>query len=445
MEENHLHEYRKERSSLSKNFLLVLSTSFLLFIFFLLITVTTAWYFRADIFRYFADEYLAENSQSAVMNTFSQEYAVVNAVKLANPAVVSVVLTRDVPTFEYSPRANPWRDLFPGLPDFFFDNSPEYRQNGTERREVGSGSGFLVSSTGLIVTNKHVVDAENVEYTVFTNDGKKHSAVVVDRDPLLDIAFLKIESDRKAILPIPLNEEEDNDPPFSRGIGGYPYLPLGDSDMLEVGQSVIAIGNALGEFDNTVSVGVVSGLSRSIIAGSVSGAREVLDEVIQTDAAINPGNSGGPLLDLAGRVIGVNVAVAQGSQGVGFALPINAVKGAIESVESEGRIIRPYLGLRYVVIDGELKERNNLSVDYGVLVRPGANTGEPAVISGGPADKAGLLENDIILEINGEKIDRDHTLASLIRKRKVGDQVSLRIMREGKERTIEVTLEEARN
>jgi len=220
---------------------------------------------------------------------------------------------------------------------------------------------------------------------------------------------------------------------------------LGDSDSLQIGQSVIAIGNALGEFRNTVSLGVVSGLARSITAGNGFGQSETLDHVIQTDAAINPGNSGGPLLNLSGQVVGVNVAVAQGSQSIGFALPINSVKGAIESVKSTGKIIRPYLGIRYTPINAELKDKNNLSVDYGVLVKGGKTESELAVIPGSPADKAGIVENDIILEADGKKLDDTTNLAGLVREKNIGDIMTLKILHRGVEKTIQVKLEAAPN
>ncbi len=307
--------------------------------------------------------------------------------------------------------------MFPG----FSFNIPQYRQNGTEKKQIGGGSGFFVSNDGLIVTNKHVVDQKNVEYTVFTNNGKKHTAKVVARDPVLDIALIKIEG------------------------RDFPYLSFGNSDSLEVGQSVIAIGNALGEFRNTVSVGVVSGLARSITAGDSSGSSEVLDHVIQTDAAINPGNSGGPLLDLSGKVIGVNVAIAQGSQNIGFALPINSVKGAIESIKSTGKIVRPYLGVRYVVINAAMKEKNNLTTDYGVIVKAGTNVNELAVIPGSPADKAGIVENDIILEIDRVKLDDKANLASIIREKNIGQVVNLKILHKGVEKNVSVALEAAKD
>ena len=401
------------------------------------------WKERATVYGWLAREYFQNISQQEEQqnenssesekivketNIFTEESFVIDAVKKTNPAVVSIVLTKDVPKYEtYYEEQSPFgdfKDFFGNdmFPNFFFQ-VPRQRQNGTEKKEVGSGSGFFVSADGLIVTNRHVVEQKDVEYTVFTNDGKKHPAKVIARDSVLDIAMVKV------------------DPPA--GGGSFPKLDLGNSDNLQVGQTVIAIGNALGEFRNTVSVGVVSGLARTITASTGLGRSEVLDKVIQTDAAINPGNSGGPLLDLRGRVIGVNVAVAQGSENIGFALPINSVKTAIDSVKSSGKIVRSYLGVRYVAITPELKEKNNLTVDYGVLVQRGEGADELAVIPGGPADKAGIVENDIILEIDGQKIDKDKSLALIIREKKVGDTVTLKILSKGSEKTAQVKLDPA--
>ncbi len=403
----------------------------------LTLSLGVAYYYRANVFEYLAKEYVRGVQGQAITSIddpkaiteriletqtiFTQEHFVVDVVKKANPAVVSIIISKEVPKYEayVDPNIppNPFGDLFPGL-NF---SIPQYRQNGTEKKEIGGGSGFFVSSDGLIVSNKHVVSQKDALYTVFTNDGKKHDAKVIARDPVLDIALLKIEG------------------------RGYPSLSLGNSDALEVGQNVIAIGNALGEFRNTVSVGVVSGLARSITAGDNTGASEVLDHVIQTDAAINPGNSGGPLLDLGGRVIGVNVAVAQGSQNIGFALPINSVKSAIESVKSTGKIVRPYLGVRYLAVTPELKEKNNLQVDYGVLVKGGASANELAVMPGSPADKAGIVENDIILEVDGVKLDGNNSLATVIRGKNVGQRISLKILHRGEEKKVSVLLEAAKD
>jgi serine protease Do len=418
---------------MSKDFQKILFINLISVLVLFLIGTGLVWHYRTNIFGSFARQYLQEmqnpdgtNKGDAKVGTFSQDSFVINAVKKTNPAVVSIVISQEVPKYETyidpNQQNNPFGDLFPGLPGFNL-SIPQYWQNGTEKKDVGGGSGFFVSSDGLIVTNKHVVDQKKAEYTVFTNDGKKHTAKVVARDPILDIALIKIDA--------PVG-------------GGYPFLTLGDSETLSVGQSVIAIGNALGEFRNTVSVGVVSGLARSITAGdSFGGGSEVLDHVIQTDAAINPGNSGGPLLDLSGNVIGVNVAVAQGSQSIGFALPINSVKGAIESVKSTGKIIRPYIGIRYVPITSELKDNNNLSVDYGILVKAGATASDLAVIPGSPADKAGIVENDIILEVDGVKIDDKTDFASVIRGKSVGQVVNLTILHKGVQKNVSVTLEAA--
>lgn len=421
------------------NFVPVFLTSLLSLVVVILAGSLLVWHYRVNVFGYFAKEYLQESQDAngdAKITTekiiekqsiFSQDTFVIDAVKKTNPAVVSIIISQEVPKYEVytdpNQQTNPFGDMFPSIPGFNF-SIPQYRQNGTEKKQIGGGSGFFVSIDGLIVTNKHVVDQKNAEYTVFTNDGKKHVAKVIARDPVLDIALIKI------------------DPPTG---GSFPYLSLGDSDSLQVGQSVIAIGNALGEYRNTVSAGVVSGLARSITAGDNSGKTEVLDHVIQTDAAINPGNSGGPLLNIRGEVIGVNVAVAQGSQSIGFALPINSVKGSIESVKSTGKIVRPYLGIRYVSVNAEMKDKNNLTVDYGVLVKTGATASELAVIPGSPADKAGIVENDIVLEIDGVKLDDKNNLASIIREKKIGQVINLKILHRGVEKTVPITLEAAKD
>jgi serine protease Do len=386
---------------------------------------------RSSVFSWFAREYVSDSEHQTQGNSsdanalhpelFSQDALITSAVKKTNPAVVAITITKEVPKYEtiYDQQPNffdPFGGLFPNL------QIPQQRQNGTEKKEVGGGSGFLVSASGYIVTNRHVVEDKTAEYTVFLNDGTKKSAKVVARDSVLDIAVIKIE------------------PELGKS---YPYLTLGNSSDIDLGQSVIAIGNALGQFKNTVSVGVVSGLSRSITAGGNQGESEQLDNIIQTDAAINPGNSGGPLLDLRGEVIGVNVAVAQGSQSIGFALPIDSVRSVIESVKATGKIVRPYLGVRYVAVTPELKDKNNLTVDYGDLVKGGTSASELPVIPGSPADKAGIVENDIILEVDGKKLDDTTSLSTYIRGRNVGDTVTLKILHRGTEKTVQIKLEAA--
>lgn len=339
----------------------------------------------------------------------SQEDAVIKVVNDASPAVVSVIISKDSPIYEvYYEQVNP---LFPEF------QIPQYRQKGTERKEIGSGTGFIVSEDGTILTNKHVVSEEKAYYTVVTSDGKKFDAKVLALDPVQDLAIIKIDS-------------EDV----------MPTLKLGDSDNLQIGQTVVAIGNALGEFQNTVSVGVVSGLGRTISA-SGGGMVETLEDIIQTDAAINPGNSGGPLLNLKGEVVGINTAIVEGAQNLGFATPINKAKKDIEQVGHTGKIVYPFLGVRYVLITNAIQAKNNLPVDYGVWIQKGSD-GEPAITSGSAAEKAGLKEGDIILELNGEKITEKNTLSKIIMKYGPGDKITLKILRDKAEKIIEAVLGE---
>ncbi len=347
---------------------------------------------------------------------YPSEARVVDVVRKTDPAVVAITISKNVPVFEEYSSPVPFDGLF-GEDGRMF-SFPQLRQRGTELREIGGGSGFLVSDDGFIVTNSHVVDDESAAYTVYTNEGREYNARVVARDPILDIAIIKIDG------------------------SNFKYLDFGNSDAIETGQSVIAIGNALGEFRNTVSVGVVSGLSRTITATNEIGSVESLEQLIQTDAAINQGNSGGPLLDLSGKVIGVNVAVASGAENIGFALSANSVKDVVESVKETGRIVRPYLGVRYIPVTDELKERNNLPVDYGVLIQRGENRDDVAVIPGSPADKAGIVENDIILEIDGERLEVGRSLGSVIREKDIGDTIDLKIISKGKQKEVSVRLEE---
>jgi S1-C subfamily serine protease len=217
-------------------------------------------------------------------------------------------------------------------------------------------------------------------------------------------------------------------------------VTLGDSSGIQIGQTAIAIGNALGQFSNTVSVGVVSGLQRTISASDqLNSMSETLEGIIQTDAAINAGNSGGPLLNLKGEVIGIDTAMAQGAQDIGFAIPINMAKKDIEQVVKTNKIVYPFLGIRYVLVDDQVKQKYNLSVDYGALVLKG-NNGEAAVISGSSAQKSGIKEKDVILEVNGEKITSNNSLSTITQKYNVGDKITLHILRDGKEQDIDVIL-----
>ena len=357
---------------------------------------------------------IVQNDRTTVNGTsvktvqVQEESATVDVVEEASKAVVSIVISKDFSKV-YSNQTSPFDNFFFGLPA---QQVPQGKQ------EIGGGSGFIVESDGLIVTNKHVVNDDQAEYTVVMNDGKKYDAKVVAIDPTSDVAVLKIDAT------------------------GLPTLTLGDSDKVKIGQNVIAIGNALGQYRNTVTKGVVSGKSRTITASDSAGQSETLEDVFQTDAAINPGNSGGPLLDLDGGVIAVNTAVNQEGQLIGFAIPANVIKKDLESVKKNGSIVRPYLGVRYVVVTKALAERNKLPVEYGALVSRGETADDLAVISGSPADKAGIVENDIILEINGTKIDADHSLVGLLSKYNAGDMVTLKVYHKGETKDVDVKLEE---
>lgn len=344
------------------------------------------------------------------------ENAVINAVKRVSNSVVSITISKNVPIIEKCP-TNPFnnipKDFFRFFGEDFFDFYVPC-QKGEKLEEVGSGSGFVISEDGLILTNKHVVFDKEASYTVLTNDGKKYEAKVLTRDPLEDIAILKINANNLSIA------------------------PLGNSDELQLGQTAIAIGNALGEFRNTVSVGVISGLARTVTAGDNLGYKETIRNVIQTDAAINPGNSGGPLINLKGEVIGINTAIASGAENIGFAIPINQVKSAIQSFKTKGKIERPFLGIRYIILNKEIAKQKNLPVDYGALVD--SDDKNDAVIKNSPADLAGILKGDIILEINNEKIDENNPLGNIIVKYSPGDEISLKILRDKKEINIKVKL-----
>ena len=340
------------------------------------------------------------------------EQAIINTVKSASPSVVSIIISKDLPVYEQQ-YVNPFGDI----PGFDF-SIPEYVQKGTQNQEIGAGSGFIVSQDGLILTNKHVVSDQQAQYTVITSNGQKYDAKVLALDPVQDLAIVKIKSDKK-----------------------LPAITLGDSDGIEVGQGAIAIGNSLGQFSNTVSVGVISGLGRTVSASEGGGSLETLEDVIQTDAAINPGNSGGPLLNLNGEVVGINVAMAQGAQSIGFAIPINIAKRDISQVALNNKISYPFLGIRYVLVNDAIKQKNNLSVDYGALISKGPNE-ESAITKDSAADKAGLKEGDVILEFDGKKITTKSPLSTLIATYSPGDKVTLTILRDGKQVYVDVILRE---
>ncbi|MBI2309421.1 trypsin-like peptidase domain-containing protein [Candidatus Collierbacteria bacterium] len=327
-----------------------------------------------------------------------EESVVVDIAEQASPSVVTVSVTAEKQTLE----------------PFFIDPFGLFEFNRPGRKEQVKqdiGTGFVIDG-GLVVTNKHVVSSTDGKYRVITKDDKEFQVNKIYRDPTNDIAILKVDG------------------------MSVTAIRLGDSGNLKVGQFVIAIGTALGEFRHTVTTGVISGLGRGIQAGDPFGGNaEQLDNVIQTDAAINPGNSGGPLLNSAGEVIGINVAVAQGSQNIGFALPINSVKEVVDSFQKTGQFERPFLGVRYRMVSQKAAILND--VPQGAYVED--------VVAGSPADNGGILNGDIITKIGGNKIEGkdDSGLAKEIAKRKVGDTIDIEVWRDGQTKNLKVTLQQS--
>lgn len=355
-----------------------------------------------------------ESREIIKQRVIEEDSAVIDVVEKSSPAVVSIVISKDVPKIQ-----DFFSDPF-DFPGFMnpFGNKSNGDKGGVEKKKIGGGSGFIVTSDGMIITNKHVAEDASADYTVITQDGKEYSAKVLAKDPVNDIAVVKIDG------------------------SDFPTLNLGDSNSMKIGQTVIAIGNSLGEFSNTVSKGIISGLKRNITASGSLGESENLKNIIQTDAAINPGNSGGPLLNISGEVIGVNVAVAQGAENIGFAIPSVQVKKIIDQVKTTGKVSFPYIGVRYILIDKTIQKENNLSYDYGALIQRGTKITDFAVIPGSPADKAGIVENDIILEINGEKIDENNGLGDIVSKYSVGEEVTMKVWHKGDIKNVKVKLEE---
>lgn len=284
---------------------------------------------------------------------------------------------------------------------------------------ASAGTGIIVSENGYILTNKHVVEGSS-DISVVTNDGNSYDNVeIIATDPLSDIAILKISNAK-----------------------GLKAAELGDSKVLNIGQQVIAIGNALGEYDGTVTSGIISGVGRTVNASSDDGTtKETLTDMIQTDAAINSGNSGGPLVNAQGQVVGVNTAVASEAQGIGFAIPISSVKGILKSIAEGKTPNRAYLGANYISVNPQVQKAYNLNVSKGALIK---NRNGKAIISGSPAQKAGLKDGDIITKIDDIEISKNISLGSLIGEKSVGDKVKITYIRDGKESTSVATLEEYR-
>ena len=348
------------------------------------------------------------------------EEKIISAVKKVMPAVVSIIVAKDYEKFKKEreldiKKINPF-DFYEHQP---FPEEEELPHTEDGKIRVGGGSGFFVSENGLILTNKHVVADHEAEYSIITSSDDKYGTFVVAQDPINDVAILKIEEN------------------------GVPFIELGDSNKIELGQSVLAIGTALGEFSNTVSLGIVSGLSRFITAVTdMEGHMERLGGLIQTDAAINPGNSGGPLVDLEGKVIGINSAVVFGAQNIGFAIPINKAKKDLDDLLKFGKIRRPFLGIRYILVNNLLQKKFKLPVNCGALVMREGAPGRRAIIPGSPADKAGIKEADIILALNDTDISEKISVEDILEKISIGQEIPIRILRDGEKFDFKIKLEE---
>lgn len=320
-----------------------------------------------------------------------EETSIANIVGKVTPAVVSIISET---------RGSGYYSLFGGT-------------------SQSAGTGMIVSSDGYIITNKHVIEGAT-KVQVITDAGDTYDDVkIVGEDPLNDVAYLKI-----------------------RNAKDLPTITLGDSKTIAVGQPVLAIGNALGAYQNTVTQGIISGTGRSITAGDSNGGNsETLTDMLQTDAAINPGNSGGPLVNAAGDVIGINTAVSTSANGLGFAIPISATKGMLANIMENDKAERAYLGLTYVTVTAEVAKEAKLSVNHGAYIYNSSNRNGDAVVKDGPADKAGLKKGDVITKVGNIEVGRAGSISTLIGEYKVGDTVQLTYIRDGKEATTNVTLE----
>jgi S1-C subfamily serine protease len=332
-----------------------------------------------------------------------EESVITKVVEESLPSVVTVGISQTISQADRL-QINPFNPFSP------FERIP----GGVKNIEQNIGSGFIISSDGLVITNRHVVSDATATYQVLTNDNKKYNVEKIYRDPLNDLAILKIN------------------PPA--GGPALKPLKLGDSNNLKLGQLVVAIGTPLGEFTNTVTSGIISGLGRGITAGSpYEGLVEKLDNVIQTDAAISPGNSGGPLLNSQGEVIGINAAVAQGGQNIGFAIPVDIVKDLIDNFNKNGGSFeRPYIGVRYQMVDRENAILNEV-VEGAYIIE---------VIKGSPAEKAGLEEEDIITEFDGKRVNGgdEQGLAKMILEKKSDQTISIKVWRNKEIKTFTLTL-----
>lgn len=346
---------------------------------------------------------VSHNSVVADALNLDEQEATVRAIQKVMPAVVSIIV--------YDDEDSTVIDLETGE-----------QTTKTEEVEKGRGTGFIINKDGLIATNKHVVNQANYKtgkYRIILNSGKKYYAQYIGVDRLNDLAILKI---------------------FDKDL---PYVELGNSDNLKIGSTVIAIGNILGKYQNSATKGIVSGLERSLTAFDDNGFGENLEGVIQTDAQINLGNSGGPLINLEGKVVGVNVAIDEAGSAIGFAIPINDARVVIQSVLEKGYIARPYLGVRYITLNSEWQEKYDLPRNTGAWIIPEEDE-EPSIMPDGPAVKTELKPGDIIFEINAIKIDDKNTLYKIIQKYKPGDMIGMKVQRDDRIFIVKLELGESR-
>lgn len=327
--------------------------------------------------------------QSTLISSIAEE---------VGPSVVSIDVTSE----------NTTQDLFFG---------PQTRQ------QQSAGTGFIISDDGYVVTNRHVISDGATSVSLTMSDGTVLDNVTVvgktSEGDSLDVAFLKINDTKgKTLTP----------------------AKIGDSSSMQVGDTVVAIGNALGQFQNTVTSGIISGYGRSVVASDQSGASsDNLQNLFQTDAAINQGNSGGPLVNSDGEVIGINTAVAGGTaQNIGFAIPINDAKGLIDGVLESGTLERPYLGVQYIQLTPGSAEELGVAQTEGAYIN--ASGGTNGVVSGSPAAQAGLQAGDVIIKVNDEDVNTQNTLASVVGRFQVGAEVTITFVRDGKEQTTKTTL-----
>ena len=349
--------------------------------------------------------------------------AIISAAEKISPAVVSIVVSKDLPKFRRQKFFDFDQFFNDPFSDPFFNFNSQNRDENveTEKKKIGGGTGFIFDEKGLILTNRHVVADRDAEFTIILNDGREFSAEILDRDSQNDIAVLQIS-----------NEENEK----------FKIVKLGESSKIKIGQRVIAVGNALAEFENTVTAGVISAKGRAIVAQNGFSRAEKLSGLIQTDAAINPGNSGGPLVNLNGEVVGINTAMANGANGIGFAIPIDDAKKVVDSILKHGKIVRPFLGVRFLILNENLADELKIPVKSGALLVGDDSKGEFAVIPGSPAEKAGLQKKDVILQIDEIEIDEENSPAKIISQKNVGDEIILKVWRGGDEIELNLKLVE---